>query len=443
MLVDAGSAAGRIGDFTQLADVARRLGALPRSDDEVEGVLADLLTGFGSIIEGKTGREAPLVADAILRAADFDIPTVLGWAAMGAAAIGDEAAETAILRRAVAVARASGEVDTLVLVLEVFVNAAMLAGRYTVEVEAGEGLTLARDAGLVNAATSHLGALAWLAALKGRDNECRTYAAEVAEAVRSSHLANANSAAEWGVAMVDLGRGRPDDAVARLSALRAGGLGVTHPWFVLASTPDLVEACLRSGREEEARAAFAPLQAFAEARAPTWALALAARCRALLAAGDAAEGEFDEALRLHAESNRPFDRARTELLYGEFLRRQRRRTEAREHLRAALEAFEQLRAEPWEERARSELRATGETTRKRDPGTVAQLTPQEEQIARLVGEGGSNKEIAAQLFLSPRTVEYHLRKVFAKLGITSRAELIRQSATAAGEPAPVGASVTS
>src|SRR5262249_4401563 len=122
---------------------------------------------------------------------------------------------------------------------------------------------------------------------------------------------------------------------------------------------------------------------------------------------------------------RPFDCARSQLLYGEFLRRERRRTDAREQLRAALEIFEQLRAETWAERARVELRATGETARKRDPSTIGDLTPQELQIARLVGEGNSNKEVAAQLFLSPRTVEYHLRKVFVKLGITSRAELIR------------------
>lgn len=100
--------------------------------------------------------------------------------------------------------------------------------------------------------------------------------------------------------------------------------------------------------------------------------------------------------------------------------------DAREQLRSALAGFEQVRAEPWAERTRTELRATGEKVRKRDPSTIDQLTPQELQIARLVGEGLSNKDVAAQLFLSPRTVEYHLRKVFAKLGIVSRSELIRQ-----------------
>jgi DNA-binding CsgD family transcriptional regulator len=146
----------------------------------------------------------------------------------------------------------------------------------------------------------------------------------------------------------------------------------------------------------------------------------------LLAETDEAEGRFVEALELYAGLNRPFDRARVELLFGGFLRRQRRRGDAREHLRAAIETFERLGAEPWAERGRVELRATGETARKRDPSTVAQLTPQELQIAKLVGDGNSNKDVAAQLFLSPRTVEYHLAKVFGKLNLTSRAELIRQ-----------------
>jgi DNA-binding CsgD family transcriptional regulator len=156
------------------------------------------------------------------------------------------------------------------------------------------------------------------------------------------------------------------------------------------------------------------------------------RCRGLLAPGEEASGHFEEALRLHEEDESSFDRARTELLFGELLRRDKQRTEARRHLRAALTTFEHFNAALWAERAGNELRATGETARRRDPSTLAQLTPQETQIATLVAEGGSNKEIAAQLFLSPRTVEYHLRKVFQKLGIASRAELIRHGVAQEG-----------
>jgi DNA-binding CsgD family transcriptional regulator len=118
-----------------------------------------------------------------------------------------------------------------------------------------------------------------------------------------------------------------------------------------------------------------------------------------------------------------FDAARTELVYGEWLRRRRRRIDARRHLRSALECFARLGMAPWEARARSELRASGETARRRDPSTLDQLTPQELQIARLVAGGRSNPEVAAQLFLSPRTIDYHLRKVFSKLDIASRADL--------------------
>jgi DNA-binding NarL/FixJ family response regulator len=144
----------------------------------------------------------------------------------------------------------------------------------------------------------------------------------------------------------------------------------------------------------------------------------------LLAEGEEATEYFEKALRLASDS-RPFDLARIQLLYGEHLRRDRHRAASRAQLRAALEGFERLRAEPWAERARGELRASGETARKRDPSTIDQLTPQELRIARLVAEGLSNKEIAAQLFLSPRTIHYHLRNVFAKLGITSRTQLAR------------------
>ena len=149
---------------------------------------------------------------------------------------------------------------------------------------------------------------------------------------------------------------------------------------------------------------------------------LIASCHALLAEGEDANQSFEEALRLSAAA-RPFDLARIQLLYGEHLRRQRRRIDARRHLRAALEGFERTHAEPWADRASAGLRASGETPRKRDPSTLSQLTPRELQIAGYVAEGLSNKEVAAQMYLSKRTIDYHLRNVFLKLGITSRTQL--------------------
>ncbi|MCO5991696.1 helix-turn-helix transcriptional regulator, partial [Actinoallomurus spadix] len=140
------------------------------------------------------------------------------------------------------------------------------------------------------------------------------------------------------------------------------------------------------------------------------------------------EGAYAEALRLHDKGGRPFERARTELLYGEWLRRARRRSDARGPLRSALEVFEGLRAEPWAERARAELRATGESAATARPAAadlLERLTPQELQVVRLAAEGNSSRDIAAQLFLSPRTVEYHLYKAYPKLGVSSRRELAR------------------
>jgi DNA-binding NarL/FixJ family response regulator len=438
MLLDAGSVAAKSGNVTRLAEIARTVANLPRDEDELQGLRIDLLSGLGGLIEGRTAQEVPLIHNAIARAGEFDDPHLLSWAAMGAAAVGDETSEAALLRRAVAVARNSGAVDTLVFVLETAVNSAMLAGRYNVEAEATEGLTLADEAGLSNAATSHRAALAWIAGLQGRDDDCRAHAAEVADSAQANGLANAYSAAEWGLALLDLGGGRTSEAMTRLVALHKAPRSVAHPLLVLTSTPDLVEACVRAGENERGAASFATLQEFAGPEAPAWIRALAARCRGLLSEGAGAEAWFQEALSLHAEGRRPFDRARTELVYGEFLRRQRRRTDAREQLRSAIPGFEHFRAEPWAERARAELRATGETARKRDPSTMDELTPQELQIAQLVAEGNSNKDVASQLFLSPRTVEYHLRKVFAKLGISSRAELIREGVAAGRSGALVG-----
>ena len=181
-----------------------------------------------------------------------------------------------------------------------------------------------------------------------------------------------------------------------------------------------------------------------------WALALAARCRALLAGPAAeAEGHFREAVHWHATGTRPFERARTELLYGEWLRRARRPRQAREQLRAALDTFDPLRAAPWAQRACNELRAAGETVSQRGTdgrgasqhgasqdgaSQHGQLTPRETQIVRMAAGGATNREIAAQLFLSPRTVDYHLHKIFAKLGVRSRIELARY--TWAGRRAP-------
>jgi len=191
---------------------------------------------------------------------------------------------------------------------------------------------------------------------------------------------------------------------------------------------DRIEAAVRAGRPDTAADWLAELAAFAEAVGPAWAHAAVHHGRALLADGAEAEEHFERALEHHARSWRVPDHARTQLAYGEFLRRSRRRVDARTQLRAALATFEDLGAEPWAERARQELRASGETARRRDTAATPDLTPSERQIGDLVREGLSNRDIAARLFVSPRTVDFHLRNAFAKLGVSSRTELAAQLA---------------
>jgi DNA-binding CsgD family transcriptional regulator len=422
MLFDAASCGMQSGDYAVVVEAGQCASSLPRTDDRGEQFLADLLTGVGSLWLGTTTANVPLMLDVLSRADDFPTPRLLAGAAMGAGTLGDEVREAALLTRAVALARASGAIDSVTLSLLAVAVAGVLAGRVSVAPEATEGLQLAKEAGLTRVASLHLAILGWLAGARGEESECLAATDEVTESAATGN-ALAYSIAEWAVALLDLGRGHLDAAINRLASLGAAPIGLGHPLIVLASTPDLVEACVRAGRPEQGQAAFAGFATFTAAGAPPWALALAARCRALLSEVSDAGAAYEDALRLHAGTNRAFDRARTELLLGEHLRRHRQRVDSRDHLRAALSMFEAMDAKGWADRARSELRASGETARRREPSTLAQLTPQQLQVARFVAEGMSNKEVAEQMFLSPRTIDAHLRNVFTKLGVTSRARL--------------------
>jgi DNA-binding CsgD family transcriptional regulator len=220
--------------------------------------------------------------------------------------------------------------------------------------------------------------------------------------------------------LLELGRGRPGQALDRLLVVISTVRPESNPLFVL-RLPDAVEAAARTERLSEVAPHLDRFEAWVRAFPNRVRLGVLARCRALI--DDApAEQHFLQAVEL-GDALSPFDRAWSELLYGEWLRRHRRRVDARPHLRAVIETFQQFAVAPWEERARSELRASGETARKRGPATRDQLTPQELPIARLVADGMSNPDVAAWLFLSPRTIDYHLRKVFSKLEISSPAEL--------------------
>jgi DNA-binding CsgD family transcriptional regulator len=199
-----------------------------------------------------------------------------------------------------------------------------------------------------------------------------------------------------------------------------------HAHLLLYCYPDHVEAALRAGRPELATESLARFTAWAQVIRQPWAQAVAARCAALAGAYADPEPLYQRALVAHEGDGRPFEQARTQLAYGEWLRRSRRRTDARGHLLTAAGAFMRLGARPWHDRAQAELRAMGDappTVSADDP--LARLTAQELQVVRLAATGASNKQIGAQLFLSPRTVGYHLYKAFPKLGVASREELAR------------------
>jgi DNA-binding CsgD family transcriptional regulator len=186
---------------------------------------------------------------------------------------------------------------------------------------------------------------------------------------------------------------------------------------------ELIEAAARSGKPELAADALGQLSQTTRASATDWALGIEARCRALLSEGDAAERLYREAIERLARTRIRVELARAQLVYGEWLRRERRRLDAREQLRIAHELFTGFGMEAFADRARVELEATGERARRRTLETRDDLTPQEAQISRLAADGATNQEIAAQLFISPSTVDYHLRKAFRKLGVKSRHQL--------------------
>ena len=425
MLVEASETASYAGDVTPTAELGRRAAALPVTDKTGE-FLSDLLQGMGLVAEGDAPAGEPRLRRAIALAATMDHPRRLLWAGVAAFLVGDSTAGDALFARAAAKARQDGAVGLLPQALEYLAPVELVAGRLdAAAATAGEGLRLARDTGNDTSACRHLCTLAHLAAIRGDEDACRAAAAEALDRSAARGLGLPATLAGHALALLDLGMGRPADALARLQRLLAAGPGAGSPFFAAYTVPDLVEAAVRAGRREVAAAPLAAFEQLATMVATPDLLAQLARCRGLLAGDEEAGGRFEEALALHQDQARPFDLARTELLYGEALRRDRRRGEARAHLRSALESFQRLQAAPWAERAGAELRATGETARRRDPSTLSQLTPQELQIVQLVGEGGTNREIGAQLFLSRRTIDYHLRNVFVKLGVSSRTELIR------------------
>jgi DNA-binding NarL/FixJ family response regulator len=427
MLLAAREAASYAGDASLTIEAGRRAARLPLGEGHghIDRFTLALLVGIGSIVEGDTATGAPLLREAVALARAFDDASRLGSAGAAARYLGDDAATHDFYARAVARARATGEVAMLPYLLEYLAVSDLAAGRYAAATaSASEGLRLATETGQESSVCRNLATLAMVTALQGGEQACRSHADEALARAVPRGLRLQAASATWALALLELGLNRPAEALNRLDGLAAGS-ETAHEVVALLAVPDLVEAAVRADQTQRAQTTLARFERWAAHATPPWALALVPRCRGLLSAGAVADRHFAEALRLHSAGGRPFDRARTELVYGEALRRARRRAEAREHLRTALTTFEQLGAAPWAERARAELRVSGETARRRDPSTLDQLTPQELQIIQFVGEGATNRVVAAQLFLSPRTIDYHLRQIFTKLDISSRAELIR------------------
>jgi DNA-binding CsgD family transcriptional regulator/tetratricopeptide (TPR) repeat protein len=421
-------AAAIAGEMEGLTRAYQTAAAVEPDDDRDEQVfLVRLLGGLGrGVTTGDTATTVPLIEEALARADKLDDPRLMELAGTGSIFLGDWPRARRYYDRAIRLARERGAIGVLPQTLALRANVALWEGLVTEAAEsASEALRLAEDIGAENARALPMTCLAWIDGMRGDEAECERLTDEVLGLAVERGLATSAALATWARAHLDVALGRWEAGLVRLIALVEVRPGFGHPLFTVLSAWDRVEAAVRVGRPEVAAEAVALLETWAAGVAPAWAAPVLADCRALVAATpDEAEAHFDAAIE-GLDVARPLDRARIQLHFGEHLRRERRRVDSRAHLRAAFEGFDRIGAEPWAERARRELRATGETARKRDISPLAQLTPQELQVARLVGDGATNKAVAAQLFVSPKTVEYHLRKVFDKLGIASRGELIR------------------
>lgn len=417
--------AGRLTTGTTPLTVARAARDIPApdEDEQVGSVLLTAYTrrltdGYANAVDDWRRAIAAYIHD--LRERPQPNWNGLVWNATGE--LLDFAAHYATARESARVAREQGALARLPGALRILARCEVLAGR----IDAAESLVAeAEEIGRATGApgpaggqTLKLGILCW----RGDEAKVRPFADSVAaeEVARGQGLGV--TIVEFDLTILELGLGRYEEA--RLHALRVVEEDPIW-WFGTCALADAVEATARSGDEDGARAALERLRERALAARTPWALGLLARADALLAPDDTAEALYRESLDHLGHSGVATELARSQLLYGEWLRRLRRRRDARVQLRAAHQMFEAIGASAFAHRAQVELLATGEHARTRAPETRDQLTPQEQQIARLAAEGESNAQIGAQLFISPHTVAYHLHKVFGKLDVSSRNQLTR------------------
>jgi DNA-binding CsgD family transcriptional regulator len=421
----AATLAGRFaGPEANVPAVARAAGAAPRSphrpappDLLLDGMAANYNQGYAAGL--------PLVRAAVAAdSAGMPVDQELRWLSLAyraAMSIWDDDRMLTLSARCVQLAREVGALSELALAINDRAILLLLTGEPSAAASAVEEAYATAEA--VGNTFVPYGAMA-VAAWRGEETE----ASRLIEAHRSNATMRGEGAgmagAEWADAVLNNGLGRFDKAAA--AARRA--VESTGQWvFELSNWTlvELIEAAARTGASETAAEAHHQLAEMAAADGSDWVLGVEERARALVSRDETAEKLYRGSIERLGVTHMKAELARTHLLFGEWLRRQSRRVDARTHLHSALEILEFVGMEGFAERARRELRATGETARKRRPETRGDLTPQEAQVAQLAREGMSNPEIAARLYISARTVQYHLSKVFAKLGISSRSQLDR------------------
>jgi DNA-binding CsgD family transcriptional regulator len=429
----AATVAGRHAREGVLLEICRAIRALPpRRGAPLP--LDLLLEGLALWATDGSAAAAPtcqLAAKAVL---DLPADDVLRWGWVAPAAstmVWDDEAERTICARQVQIYRDAGALADLPLHLNALGQEAAWSGDFP-----GALAFIAESASVAAATGSRFGpsAALRLGALQGREAEASALIARALERAAAEEQGLVETHAYWAAAVLSNGLARYEEAA---SAADEATSNTFEPFVSKWALAELVEAAVRLGQTEIARDALERLAETTRPAGTDFALGIEARSRALLAGGDEAGSFYREAIDRLARTRLRPELGRAHLLQGEWLRREGRRIDARDQLRTAHDMFVAIGMEAFAERTRRELVATGETVRKRSPETREDLTPQEEQIARLARDGLSNQEIGAQLFLSSRTVEWHLRKVYAKLHIGSRREL-RAALPEAGR-VPVGA----
>ncbi len=415
-----------LADLSTALQAARQLdGLLPRVHPAGAVALGTLAAGMARILAGVGGTEQVRHAVALLtsdEAARLD-EHHRGWLLFGPLWLRD-AGTGEQLRRAANHARERSAVGELPFLLWHLGRDEATTNRWArAEATYTEAIRLAKETGQSTELAMAAAGLSWLQARQGRARDCRVNAGVAREIGRSRQVTFALVWERLALAELALGLGDPAAALRGFAEVETLMAGVGLADVDLSPAPETVDALERLGRHAEAAEVARSFAERAAAKGQPWACARAERSLGLVGTDDELDTHFGAALHQHAQTLDAFETACTQLAYGARLRRARRRVDARPVLRAVVVTFQELGAEPWAERAAVELEATGEVARRRDLTATDLLTPQELQIALLLVEGRTTRETAAAMFLSPKTVEYHLRKVYTKLRIGSRTEL--------------------